>query len=57
MVNISRIQSLKFKALSSFRSYTFDAQILCNNDGRFLSDSYRSVIGISSYIARCDTEI
>ena len=57
MVNILRIQSLEFKASSSFRSYTFDAQILCNNDGRFLSNSYRSVIGISSYIARCDTEI
>ena len=41
----------------SFRSYTFDAQILCNNDSRLLPNSYRSVIGSSSYIAWCDTEI
>ena len=41
---------------TSFRSYTFDTQILCNYDSRFLPKSYRSVIGISSYIAWCDTE-
>ena len=41
----------------SLRSYTFDTEILCNNDGRLLSNSYRSVIGISSYIAWCDAEV
>ena len=42
---------------SSFSSYTFNTQILCNNDSRLLSNSYRSVISISSYIAWCDTEV
>jgi hypothetical protein len=32
-------------------------QILCNDDSRFLSNSYRSVIGISSYITWCDTAV
>ena len=41
----------------SFRSYTFDIQIFCNDDGRLLSNSYRSIIGISSYVARCDTAV
>ena len=45
------------KASSSFRSYAFDTQILCNYDSCLLSNSYRSVICISSYISWCDTEI
>ena len=35
----------------------FDTQILCNDDSRFFSNSYCSVIGISSYITRGDAAV
>ena len=42
---------------NSFWSYTFDTQILCNDNSRFLPNSYRSIISVSSYIARCYTAV
>ena len=63
MITFFRIQSIilvqaqALKVSSSFKSYSFNTQILRNDDSRLLSNSYRSVIGISSYIAWCDTEV
>ena len=40
-----------------FRSYTFDIQVFCNDDGCLLPYSYCSVIGVSSYIGWCNTAV
>ena len=45
------------QSLNSIWRYTFDAQILCNDDSRLLANSYRSTIGVSSYTIRCYTAV
>ena len=63
VIHFSKLAQRDVKALlslsvsCSFGSYTFDTQILCNDDSRLLSNSYRIVISISSYVGWSDTAV
>ena len=36
---------------------TFNTEILCNDNGCLLSNGYRSVVGVGSYVVRRDTQV